>query len=88
MKRHTRHSREGFYSPKKRESTLPGLLYVASDTPETSDGNIAGNGYESGAEELRAIDDDKDGVNETKLLESGEKISTEDCGKACGKGRF
>ena len=34
MKRHTRHSREGFYPPKQIDSTLPGLLYVASDNLE------------------------------------------------------
>ncbi|HYP25825.1 MAG TPA: hypothetical protein VE262_03815 [Blastocatellia bacterium] len=64
-KRHTRHSRRGFYPPKSEESTLPGLIYVASDGPEIDAETLSQNGSEMGL----PINGDKDVVNDIKLLE-------------------
>ncbi|HKG23793.1 MAG TPA: hypothetical protein VKC34_17965 [Blastocatellia bacterium] len=78
MKSHTRHSRRGFYPDKEKESALPGLLYVASDRPESE----VKNGFGISG----VIDSDYSGVNEIKCGNEERKISTESVEKLVEKG--
>jgi len=91
-KRHTRHSRRGFYPPKKDHSTLPGVLYVASDGPEVEQVLVSEDECEVcaflKAQRGNLNADDNTLVNDANLLMVGEKISTEVGGKVCGKGVF
>lgn len=91
-KRHTRHSRRGFYPPKSEESTLPGLLYVAGDAALIEPILVPQNECEICAflkgKRGRLKSGDNTVEIEFKLLKASKKDFHRVCGKACGKAPF